>query len=400
MTQLSLLTIFGAGLLTFASPCVLPLLPVHLSVLAGASVSDLRRGQRSFHALTATLAFGAGLVTVFVVLGLVASTAGRTLFEHRALLQQLGGLAVVLFGLRFIGWLQIPWLEREARPLLGRAGGGGIVGGFFFGVTFALGWTPCVSPILGTVLMVAAGHGAGSQAAGALDLAVYGAGLVTPLVLTAAVAPLALAWHRRLVPHVRKLELATGVLLALFGVLLLTDQLGVLTPAAVASPAPALARAVAEPPLPSPAPGLLASLDAPRGASCTAHDAQGCALPDVSAADATSAPDLVGDGGEPRLVEFVARTCPICQRMEPVLRAAESDCTGRGLRFLRVDVGESAGRKAADLHHVRGVPTFLMLDASGAEVARLVGEVPLGVLRQSLEVLAGQKCDGFRAFER
>jgi cytochrome c-type biogenesis protein len=399
MSQLSLFTIFGAGLLTFASPCVLPLIPIYLSVLTGAEVEELRRGSRTFGALTASLAFGAGLMLVFVLLGLVASTAGKALFVHRTLLLQVGGLVVFLFGLRFLGYLKVPWLEVDARPLMNRLGrGGGVLGSFVFGASFALGWTPCVSPILGSVLMVAAGE-RGNPLAGAIDLAVYAAGIVLPLLAMAALAPLALHWHRRILPHVRKLEVVTGVLLAAFGLLLITDQLGVIAPSAVASPG--LARAAAQPTgsddLPAPGPEVAFAGPAGGGPTCQGSGEHGCALPDTPAATPGAAASL-GAGGSPRLVEFVSRSCPVCQRMEPVLRVAENDCTGHGVKFVRVDVGDPSGRRAADEHQVRGVPTFLLLDAEGAEVARLVGEVPINVLRQSLEVVAGEKCDAFRPF--
>jgi len=399
MPHLSLLTIFGAGLLTFASPCVLPLIPIYLSVLAGAEVEELRRGSRRFGALVAALAFGAGLMMVFVLLGLVASTAGKALFVHRTLLLQVGGLVVFLFGLRFLGYLKVPWLEADARPLMRRlGGGGGLLGSFVFGASFALGWTPCVSPILGSVLMVAASEG-GNQRAGAVDLAVYAGGIVLPLLATAAMAPLALRWQRRILPHVRKLEVVTGVLLAAFGLLLITDQLGVIAPSAEASPV--LARAVAQPPEapdpPAPGPQVAFAETARGGPACEGSGDHGCALPDTPVSGAGAAAAL-GASGTPRLVEFVSRSCPICQRMEPVLRVAENDCAGHGVKFVRIDVGDAAGRRAADEHQVRGVPTFLLLDAESTEVARLVGEVPLNVLRQSLEVVAGEKCDAFRPF--
>jgi cytochrome c-type biogenesis protein len=399
MSQLSLFTIFGAGLLTFASPCVLPLIPIYLSVLTGAEVEELRRGSRRFAALVAALAFGAGLMLVFVLLGLVASTAGKALFVHRTLLLQVGGLVAFLFGLRFLGYLKVPWLEVDARPLLRRlGGGGGLLGSFVFGASFALGWTPCVSPILGSVLMVAAGE-RGHQLAGALDLAAYAAGIVLPLLATAALAPLALRWQRRILPHVRKLEVVTGLLLAGFGLLLITDQLGAIAPSAEASPV--LAKAAAQAPagddLPAAGPQVAFAEPTKGGPTCEGSGDHGCALPDTPVPTIGAAAAL-GPGGTPRLVEFVSRSCPICQRMEPVLRVAENDCAGHGVSFVRIDVGEASGRRAADEHQVRGVPTFLLLDGEGAEVARLVGEVPIKVLRQSLEVVAGEKCDAFRPF--
>ncbi len=402
MPQISSITIFTAGLLTFASPCVLPLIPIHLSVLAGASVGDLKRGARTAHALAAASAFSLGLGVVFVLLGMAASVAGRTVLEHRAVLLQLGGLVVFLFGLKFLGYLRVPWLERDARPALERLGGrGGIAGGFVFGAAFGLGWTPCIGPILGSVLTYAASSGV-SAARGAYYLALYAAGIAVPLLVTAAMAPLALRWHRLLLPHVRRLEVATGVLLAVFGLLLLTDQLGLVAPSLGPSlPVTTTAAAPAGGAGVQHGPAIAFADPARQGATCEeGGSGHGCALPDVPTAPPGTQMEagIAAESGKPRLVEFLSRSCPICRRMEPVLQAAEGDCTGHGLSFVRVDVGTAAGRRAADEYRVRGVPTFVLLDPTGNEVARLVGEVPIKVLRQSLEVLAGEKCDAFRAF--
>jgi cytochrome c-type biogenesis protein len=228
--HLDLLGIFVAGLLTFASPCVLPLVPVYLSVLAGASVDDLKAGVRTARAVRAALAFALGLTLVFVGLGLAASSIGSALLAHRTLLLQVGGLLVLLFGLKALGVLRVPWLERDVRPMLSRhRGGASLVSAFVFGAAFALGWTPCIGPVLGSVLTYAASQST-SSLAGAGYLGAYAAGLSLPLLGVAALAPLALRWHRRLLPHLRKLEVATGVLLIGVGLLLNTDSLDLVIP--------------------------------------------------------------------------------------------------------------------------------------------------------------------------
>ena len=284
MQELSFVGVFLAGLLTFASPCVLPLIPIHLSVLAGASVGDLRRGQRTSRAIFAATAFSLGLMLVFVVLGLAASAVGRTLVEHRTLFLQIGGLLVFLFGLKFLGYLRIPLLERDARPALAKLGqSGGLFGGFVFGAAFGLGWTPCIGPILGSVLTYTA-TASSSPVMGASYLALYAAGIVVPLIATAAVAPLALRWHQKLLPHLRRVEVVTGALLAIVGLLLITDRLDAVVPSfgtvGIASAAPATE------PVSGPA---LASSERPlfagESASCDGASAEtGCTVPDIDAA--------------------------------------------------------------------------------------------------------------------
>ena len=151
----SLPALFLAGLLTFLSPCVLPLVPVYLAMLAGASAVALQEGGNRGRLLLATLAFSLGLATVFVVLGLAASAVGRTLSGHRLLVVQLAGLAVFLAGLKLMGLVHVPWLDREARPWLASVRkGSGLLWPLLLGGAFALGWSPCVGPVLGSVLFV------------------------------------------------------------------------------------------------------------------------------------------------------------------------------------------------------------------------------------------------------
>jgi len=392
-----LLGIFVAGLLTFASPCVLPLVPVYLSVLAEASVDDLKGGMRAMHALRAALAFSLGLAVVFVVLGLAASAVGSALVAHRTLLLQLGGLVVMLFGLKALGLLRVPWLERDVRPLLGRVGeGSSLVSALVLGAAFALGWTPCVGPVLGSVLTYAASQRAG-LVAGAVDLGVFAAGVTLPLIVIAAFAPLALHWHSRLLPHLRKLEVATGVLLVAVGLLLNTDHLDWVVPSAAAGIDTTLAAPSATQPDAQFGEGGAQTSVAARSGGCGLSYGHP-ATPPSAADELRPAPDPLAASTGLRLVEFISRTCPVCQRMVPVLQAAERDCAGAGIAIIRVDVGSDPGLAAARRFGVRGVPTFVFLDPAGAEVARLVGEQPLEALEQSMAVLTGGRCDGFRAF--
>ena len=364
--------LFFAGALTFLSPCVLPLVPIYLAMLAGASAVALRDGSRGKGLVASTIAFSLGLAALFVMLGLAASAVGRTLSGHRALVFQLAGLAIFLAGLKLLGFLRVPLLDREARPWLASVRrGGGLAWPFLFGAAFALGWSPCVGPVLGSVLAFAGT--AGSPTKAALYLGTYALGLTLPLVAVSLVAPIALRLLDRAKRHLRVFELASGTLLAAMGLLLITGHESL-----VMSPRAALA-----------APGAVASsiTPAPVPATCNAGFS-----PAPQALEASSA---VAAEGMPTMLEFVAAGCPICQRMHSVVAAAEHDCSQHGIRVRQVDVSTTEGRAAAAKNSVFGVPTFLFLDGAGKEVARLVGEQPLLVLIQSLEVLAGEKCDGF-----
>ena len=375
--------LFLAGVLTFLSPCVLPLVPIYLATLAGSSATALRDGSRGKRLFGATVAFSLGLSVVFVTLGLAASAVGRTLSGHRALVLQLSGLAIFLAWLKLMGFLRVPGLDRDVRPWLSSVRrGSGVLWPFLFGGAFALGWSPCVGPVLGSVLAFASTSESSARAA--LYLATYAFGLTLPLMVVSLVAPLALRLLDRARRHLRKFEIASGTLLAAMGLLFITgNEAAILTPATAS--ANQVAAATTETPPTAPATCSAGDLNPPRPAQRR------------EVAERSEAGEgLLRFETIPTMVEFVSAGCPICQRMQPVVAAAERGCALHGIRVRQLDVATSAGRAAAAERGVLGVPTFLFLDRTGNEVARLVGQQPQEVLIQSLEVLAGEKCDGFR----
>jgi cytochrome c-type biogenesis protein len=367
--SLSLSALLLAGLLTFLSPCVLPLVPVYLAMLAGTTALSLREGGNRFRVVLAAVAFSAGLGSVFVALGLAASAMGRVLSGHRAVLMQLAGLAVLLAGLKLMGIIQIPWLDRETRPWLASVRrGSGLLWPFLLGAAFALGWSPCVGPTLASALAVAASAGSASKAA--IYLAAFSLGLALPLVGVALVAPTALRFVDRAKRHFRAFEVASGTLLAALGLAFITGHADVLmgSGSSAASPAPVAAE---------PAPP----------ATCSA----GPIAPSVVPPPAVTTPTHQ----LPTMIEFVSAHCPICHRMAAVVAKAERDCSAHGVRITQTDVATPAGREGANRYGILGVPTFVFVDQRGVEVARLVGEQSEETLIQTLEVLAGQSCDGF-----
>lgn len=364
-----LLGIFGAGLLTFASPCILPLAPIYLATLSGASIGELEGRERKFRTVVAATAFTLGLALVFVLLGMAATTLGRALVLHRAIFLQLGGLAVFLFGLKTLGVLHLPWLDRDVRPGLARTRGGSALGAFTMGAAFALGWTPCIGPVLGSVLTFTA-TATTRPLEGAAYLAVYASGLGLPLVAASFFAPFALGLFQRMKRWLQPMQLATGAVLAIVGLLLLTDNVG-----ALAAP-------------------RASSAEADRAPCATDRaEATACSLPEDPAAPAATAATPVARG--PTMIEFVGRTCPVCRRMAPIVAAMERACVDHRVRIERVEVDAPEGRALARRHGVLGVPTFLFLEDDGREVARLVGEQSSTALWQPLQALAGERCDAF-----
>jgi cytochrome c-type biogenesis protein len=223
--------VFTAGVVSFASPCVLPLIPVYLSVATGLEVGALSGGGLRTSALVLRGAglFALGFSVVFVALGLSATAVGSTLARHQVPITRVGGVVVLLLaGAMVLGttrWNSVLGRERRFRPPTRESGWAAPVAG----AAFAFGWTPCIGPVLGSVLAMAASQGAIVRG-GAL-LATYSAGLAVPLLVTGAAfhrALGALRWTRR---HVVVLTRTAAGLLAAYGLLLVTDRLAWLTAA-------------------------------------------------------------------------------------------------------------------------------------------------------------------------
>lgn len=236
----TLLFATGAGLLSFVSPCVLPLLPAYLSFITGLSAAQLaeqRDAATRARVLLHSLAFVAGLALVFTLLGASASLLGRWANQHLGALTQLAGLLVIVFGLHMAGLLKVPLFYRQARlvPFGGLGAGASLrsgqaearqrspLGALLLGAAFAAGWTPCVGPFLGSLLTLASQEQTVGQSM--LLLFVYGLGLGLPFVLTGLATQRALGLIRALRPHLSAVERASGLLLVAMGLLLLTGQL-------------------------------------------------------------------------------------------------------------------------------------------------------------------------------
>ena len=211
-----------AGVLSFLSPCVLPIVPPYLAYMGGVSVTALgtERAARR-RALLAAACFVLGLSTVFLLLGLAFSALGRAFLQYQDWFITLAGVTVMVFGAHFLGVLRLPFLMREARLDAG-AQGGSAVGAYVLGLAFAFGWTPCLGPILGAILGLAASEG--DVARGTMLLAIYALGLGLPFLWVAAFFPRltgAMAFMKR---HMERIERISGLLLWTVGLMMLTGQ--------------------------------------------------------------------------------------------------------------------------------------------------------------------------------
>jgi len=352
--ELGLISVLAAGVLTLLTPCVLPMLPVYLSMLLGASVESLRLSGMRWRLAASTSFFVLGFSLVFSLLGLVASTVGGALHEQREALLVAGGAVIVVFGLKHLGVLRIGFLDRVLQVRTkGQGRVTGYAGAFMFGVVFALGWTPCVGPILGTVLTYVATT-TSSPALGAAYLFSYSLGVGLPLLAVSLAANRWLPQLRKLHRHLPKIERTSGAVMVAVGLALVGPRLGVLwqewTPA--------------------------------------------------SSAQAEDTWALEPSNGQPRLVEFFADGCPTCQRMAPVLDQLETDCIGQRVEVLRVNVSQPRYRHLARAEGIRAVPTIKLFDASGSLTRVLLGERSIPELRAAAAALVGGSCAGERAGRR
>lgn len=224
--NVTLLAAFGAGILSFISPCVLPLIPGYLSYVSGVSLEDMRApvAVRSRVILT-SLAFILGFSIVFVTLGASASAIGRFMITRLTLLGRIAGAVIIVFGLHTMGVLRIEWLYQEKRVQTTRQPAS-VFGAVLVGMAFAFGWTPCLGPILAGILAIAAGQDTVGQ--GVRLLAAYSLGLGVPFFATALMIDRFFDALARIRKHYHKVELVSGGLLVAIGLLIFTNKFTIL----------------------------------------------------------------------------------------------------------------------------------------------------------------------------
>lgn len=216
----AMLIALTAGVLSFLSPCVLPIVPPYLAYMGGISVGDMRSDTVARRrVILPALFFVMGLSTVFLFLGFAASAFGTFFLQNQTLFSKISGAVVIVFGLHFLGVFRIPILDREARLDAGEQGGSAM-GAYVLGLAFAFGWTPCIGPQLGAILSIAAQEG--SIQRGTVLLAVYALGLGLPFLLAALFIERSMGLMQRLKRHMKLIERSMGVLLLLVGLALVT----------------------------------------------------------------------------------------------------------------------------------------------------------------------------------
>ncbi|MEX5596760.1 cytochrome c biogenesis CcdA family protein [Pseudophaeobacter sp. C1-32P7] len=209
-----------AGLISFLSPCVLPIVPPYLAYMSGVTIGEMQGTATARRkVIVSALFFVLGLSTVFLLLGFTASAFGAFVLQNQELFAKVSGVVVIVFGLHFLSVFRIPILDREARMEAGQSGGSAI-GAYVLGLAFAFGWTPCIGPQLGAILSLAASEASVSR--GTLLLGAYALGLGVPFLLAAIFLNRSMALMNRMKRHMGLIEKVMGGLLLVVGIMLVT----------------------------------------------------------------------------------------------------------------------------------------------------------------------------------
>jgi cytochrome c-type biogenesis protein len=318
---------FAAGILSFLSPCVLPLVPGYISLISGVSIDRLKEGASSRRAVILnSLAFNAGLSVIFLLLGTTAGLVGAAITSN-PWVRIIGGLVIIAFGLQLIGLLKISALYKDTR-FFSDDKPRGIFGSAALGMAFAAGWTPCIGPILGGIIGLAATSG--GWRSGLVLSAFYSAGLAVPFLLTGLGINQFLSFYKNFRKHLHKVEVASGVVLIVVGVLVMSGQSTLLASSKFMAWVPNLEGILRlnEPPPPTPAP-------APAGANFQP-------VPDVEFQTLAGKPFRLKElQGQVVLLNFWATYCIPCREEIPALNSLQHELESQGLRVIGASVDDT-----------------------------------------------------------
>jgi cytochrome c-type biogenesis protein len=330
MENVTLLTIgisFLAGILSFLSPCVLPLVPGYISLISGVSVDGLKEGVNSRKAVIFnSLAFNAGLSVIFVSLGTTAGLVGSAVLSN-PWVRIIGGLVIIAFGLQLIGLLKISALYRDTRSFSDTKPRG-MLGSLTLGIAFAAGWTPCIGPILGGIIGLAATSG--GWRSGLILSSFYSAGLAVPFLFTGIGINKFLSFYRNFRKHLHKVEVVSGVILIAIGLLVMTNRVTVLSSSWLASVLPNLE-------------SKLTPVDKSAGNKTPTSIANAKPAPDVQFAKLDGGNLKLSDlRGRVVVLNFWATWCMPCRSEIPVLSAMEKALGSEGLTVVGVSYDDTA----------------------------------------------------------
>jgi cytochrome c-type biogenesis protein len=344
---------FVAGILSFLSPCVLPLVPGYISLISGVSIDRLKEGTSSRRAVILnSLAFNAGLSVIFLILGTTAGLVGAAITSN-PWVRIIGGLVIIAFGLQLIGLLKISALYKDTR-FFSDDKPRGMLGSAALGMAFAAGWTPCIGPILGGIIGLAATSG--GWRSGLILSAFYSAGLAVPFLLTGLGINQFLSFYKNFRKHLHKVEVASGVVLILVGALVISGQSTLLASSRIVALLPNLE-------------GLLKAPSTTPGPATTAANSSFEPVPDVEFQTLAGKPFRLKElQGQVVLLNFWATYCIPCREEIPALNALQHEMESQGLKIVGASLDDSIDGVNAYQAEVAKFEYQVLLGGSDAKV--------------------------------
>lgn len=344
---------FAAGVLSFLSPCVLPLVPGYISLISGVSIDNLKQGTSSRRAVIFnSLAFNAGLSVIFLLLGTTAGLVGSALTTN-PWVRIIGGIVIILFGLQLIGLLKISALYKDTR-FFSDDKPRGFFGSAALGMAFAAGWTPCIGPILGGIIGLAATSGGWKS--GLILSAFYSAGLAVPFLLTGLGINQFLGFYKNFRKHLHKVEVASGVVLIFVGLLVMTGRSTLLTNSTLTAWLPDLEGKLS-----------LKQTTTPPAAPTTKTNLE--PAPDVEFQTLAGQPFRIKElKGQVVLLNFWATYCIPCREEIPALNQLQSELQAQGLKVIGASLDDSAEDVNAYQAEVKKFEYQVLLGGSDAKV--------------------------------
>ena len=382
---------FAGGLLSFLSPCVLPLVPGYISLMSGISIDHLKNvgsGARRAVILN-SLAFNAGLSVIFLALGSTAGLLGSAIISN-PWVRIIGGLVIIVFGLHLIGLLKIKYLYKDTRQFSSEKPRG-MLGSLTLGIAFAAGWTPCIGPILGGIIGLAATSG--GWKGGLLLSAFYSAGLAVPFLVTGLGINQFLSFYGKFRRHLHKVEVVSGIILILIGVLVMSNRVTLLASSHLAAWLPNLEShlkpiGISE----TKAPGIKQNFPSAPDVQFTKLDGSPLHLKDLR--------------GRVVLLNFWATWCIPCRSEIPSLSAMQKDFESRGLSIVGVSYDDTAdlvqqfqkdipqsyqvvlgGREVGADLPAAPLPTTYIIDREGRIREKIIGERTRAQFESSIKPL-------------
>jgi cytochrome c-type biogenesis protein len=344
---------FAAGILSFLSPCVLPLVPGYISLISGVSIDGLKEGTTNRRAVIVnSLAFNAGLSVIFLILGTTAGLVGAAITSN-PWVRIIGGIVIIAFGLQLIGLLKISALYKDTR-FFSDDKPRGIIGSAALGIAFAAGWTPCIGPILGGIIGLAATSG--GWRSGLVLSAFYSAGLAVPFLITGLGINQFLSFYKGFRKHLHKVEVTSGVVLIIVGLLVMSGQSTLLASSKLTALLPNLESLLK---LKEPAPP-------PTTAAANSNYEP---VPDVEFQTLAGKPFHLKElQGQVVLLNFWATYCIPCREEIPALNALQHELQSQGLKIVGASLDDTVDGVNAYQQEVAKFEYDVLLGGSDAKV--------------------------------